>query len=122
MKRERKTRPSARPADAGSVQPLLWRAALILLVGILAYSNSLSGALIADDDATLVENKQIRELRMPEVLFPNRELPVAGRPLVNLSFAINYAIDGLNVRGYHVGNVTLHLMCALLLFGLVRRT
>jgi len=99
-----------------------WRAALILIVGILAYSNGLSGAMIADDDATLVENKQIRELRLPGVLFPSRELPVAGRPLVNVSFAINYALDGLNVRGYHVGNVALHLLSALLLFGLVRRT
>ena len=56
------------------------------------------------------------------MLFPPRELPVAGRPFVNLSFAINYAIGGLDVRGYHLTNIAIHLTCALLLFGLMRRT
>src|SRR5206468_3019554 len=51
-----------------------------------------------------------------------RELPTAGRPLVNVSFAINYALGGLNVVGYHVLNVALHVLCALLIFGIVRRT
>src|SRR5262249_22313291 len=55
-------------------------------------------------------------------LQPPRETPVAGRPLVNLSFAINYAIGGLNETGYHVLNIGLHIGCALLLFGIVRRT
>ena len=55
-------------------------------------------------------------------LHPDRELPVAGRPLVNLSFAINYALSGLNTFGYHVVNVGLYLLCALLIFGVVRRT
>ena len=56
------------------------------------------------------------------MLAPERELPTAGRPLVNLSFAINYAVGGLDVRGYHVVNIAIHLVCALLVFGIVRRT
>ena len=47
---------------------------------------------------------------------------MAGRPLVNASFAINYAIGGLDTSGYHAVNVGFHLMCALLIFGVVRRT
>ncbi len=56
------------------------------------------------------------------MFFPPRELPVAGRPFVNLSFAIDYAIGGLDVRGYHLTNIAIHLACALLLFALIRRT
>ena len=56
------------------------------------------------------------------MLTPRRELPTAGRPLVNLSFAINYAFGGLDVRGYHLVNLALHLLCGLLVFGIVRRT
>jgi hypothetical protein len=56
------------------------------------------------------------------VLHPERERPVAGRPLVNASFAINYAIGGLNTRGYHAVNLAIHLAAALLVFGIVRRT
>jgi hypothetical protein len=56
------------------------------------------------------------------VLSPPRATPVAGRPLVNLSFALNYALGGLDVRGYHLFNVGIHLLAALILFGIVRRT
>jgi tetratricopeptide (TPR) repeat protein len=41
---------------------------------------------------------------------------------VNLSFAVNYALGGLDVRGYHLVNVGIHVLCGLLVFGLVRRT
>jgi Flp pilus assembly protein TadD len=47
--------------------------------------------------------------------------PLAGRPLVSFSFALNYAADGLNVRGYRIVNVALHVACALLLFAIVAR-
>ena len=41
---------------------------------------------------------------------------------MNLSFALNYAAGGLDPWGYHVTNVFIHVMVALVLFGLVRRT
>ena len=43
-------------------------------------------------------------------------------PIVNLTFAINYAADGLEVRGYRLTNLAIHLLAAVTLFGLVRRT
>jgi protein O-mannosyl-transferase len=90
----------------------------------LIYWNSLSAPFTFDDGPSIVDNTQIRQLwPLSQALSPPREgQPVAGRPLVNLSFAINYATGGLNVRSYHVGNVMLHVLCALLLFGVVRRT
>jgi len=96
--------------------------AIIVLAGVLAYANSFSGPFIADDEATVVENTSIRDLRSTGVLFPPREVPTAGRPIVNVSFAINYALGGMSVRGYHVTNLAIHLLCAVVLFGLVRRT
>ena len=48
----------------------------------------------------MVQNPDIRELaRLDRVLSPRRDSPVAGRPLVNLSFAIDYALSGLDVTG-----------------------
>ena len=95
---------------------------MIVLAGACAYWNSLSGPFIFDDQLSVVANPQIRRLYASSVLFPERELPVAGRPVVNVSFAINYALGGLDVRGYHAWNVATHLLCALLLFGIIRRT
>jgi protein O-mannosyl-transferase len=126
----RRTRPSKKKVRSAepqaSVAPptgLWWRAALIVVVGALTYSNSLAGPFILDDQSTIVENRQIRELaRLSSVLVPEENSSMGGRPIVNLSFAINYAIGGLSVPGYHIGNLAIHLVCALLAFGLVRRT
>jgi tetratricopeptide (TPR) repeat protein len=94
-----------------------------VLVGVLAYANSLTGAFVLDDQSTIVDNQQIREWWSPSsVLAPEANTAIAGRPIVNLSFAANYAAGGLDVRGYHVMNIAIHLACALLAFGVVRRT
>src|SRR6185295_8882747 len=97
-----------------SLTALGWRGGLIALVGLLAYSNGLTGPFILDDVRSIVENQQIRAWwDLPGLLVSERELPVAGRPLVNASFAINYALGALDVRGYHLWNVAVHLCCGL---------
>ena len=99
------------------------RAAVIVAAGIIVYSNSLAAPFIFDDLRTILNNQQIRRLSPLSVpLSPPPETPVAGRPLVNLSFALNYAAGELNPRGYRLTNLTIHLLGALTLFGLVRRT
>ena len=109
----------ASPAASG----IGWRAAVIALAVALTYANSLRGPFVIDDQASIVQNEQIRDLSRPgAVLLPESESPVAGRPLVSLSFALNYAANGLDVGGYHIVNVALHLACAILAFGLIQRT
>ncbi len=94
-----------------------------MLAGVLVYGNSLSSPFLFDDQNSILENTTIRRLWPPSVpLDPPRETPVARRPLVNLSFAVNYAIGGLDVTGYRLGNLAVHLLAALTLFGIVRRT
>jgi Flp pilus assembly protein TadD len=89
----------------------------------IAYATSLSGPFLYDDQIAIVKNAQIRTLSPLTVpLSPPRDTPVAGRPVVNLSLAVNYAIGGLDVTSYHVTNVALHVLVALVLFGVVRRT
>jgi len=100
-----------------------WRAAVILAAIVAVYANSIGGPFVLDDQASVVQNPDIRNLgRLDRVLSPRPDSPVAGRPLVSLSFAIDYAIGGLDVAGYHVVNVAWHVACAWLLFGIVRRT
>ena len=112
--------PSAPPRR---VDPRIWLgAAALVLLGALAYANSLAGVFIIDDYYTIVDNPDIR---MPLSASLARsswgESAVLGRPLVALTFAINYSLHGLDVAGYHIGNMAVHLLCALVLFGLVRR-
>src|SRR5947207_5914480 len=96
---------------------------LVVAAGALTYGNSTAGPFIFDDLTAIRQNDTIRHLwPISRALSPPRETPVAGRPVVNLSLAVNYAVGGLDVTGYHVGNIALHVACALILFGLVRRT
>jgi hypothetical protein len=125
--RSRKTKRRRPGADAVAEARSTRRTRLMLhaglaLAGSLAYLNSLRQPFMFDDVTAIVDNEQIRRLADVGVLLPERERPVAGRPLVNLSFAINYALGGLNVVGYHVWNVVLHVLCGMLLFAVVRDT
>jgi tetratricopeptide (TPR) repeat protein len=98
-------------------------AAVIVVAGFIAYWNGLSTPFLFDDETGVVRNQQIREVwPLDEALSPPAETPVARRPLVNLTLAINYAFSGLQTRGYHITNLLIHLLAALTLFGIVRRT
>lgn len=112
-----------RPSPARAIRTGRLYPALIVISALLVYANSLSSPLLFDDRVTILENGSIRDLRNPvAVLSPDRELPVAGRPLANLTFALNYAAGGEAVAGYRIVNLALHVGCALLLYSIVRRT
>lgn len=67
-------------------------ALLIVLAGTLVYANSLHGPFIFDDHRSIVDNPSIKELwPLTRVLQSHLQSPVAGRPVANLSLAINYA-------------------------------
>jgi Flp pilus assembly protein TadD len=102
----------------------MWlRMLLLIAAGAAAYSNSFGNAFLFDDVPQIVGNPSIRVLMpLTSVAFPPPGSPVTGRPVVNLTLAVNYALGGLQVEGYHVMNLTLHLVAALLLFALLRRT
>jgi tetratricopeptide (TPR) repeat protein len=99
-------------------------AALIVAAIFVAWSNSLPAPFVLDDHDSITRNASIRAMWPPEWLTPPATSgeTVSGRPVLNLSFALNRALLGDDVRGYRAVNVLLHAMAALVLFGIVRRT
>lgn len=96
---------------------------LLALAALLVYSNNYQGEFIFDDFAAIVTNPGVHALSpVGPLLKPAADSPLAGRPLAAISFALNYAVGGLDVTGYHLVNNLIHLLSALLLFGLVRAT
>ncbi len=93
---------------------------VLAAVALATYWNALRAPFVWDDDIAVTTNRSIHE--MATSIDPPIETPVAGRPLVNLSLAMNYAIGALDTTGYHVVNLAIHVVAALLLFGIVRRT
>jgi protein O-mannosyl-transferase len=95
-------------------------AATLAAVGFAIYWNSLPAPFTFDDDHAIVINEQIRHLAT-SVSPTEQGSPLAGRPLVSLTFAVNYALGGLEVGGYRLFNIAIHVVNALLLFGVVGR-
>jgi protein O-mannosyl-transferase len=101
-----------------------WRSAVLLVAAVvLCYWNSLGAPFLFDDDGAVVKNPTIRHLTSLDVLNPPANgSTTTNRPVVNLSFAVNYALSGERVWSYHALNVAIHALAALALLGIVRRT
>ena len=96
---------------------------IVVAVGVAIYAGSFDGPFIYDDVPSIVENPAIHELWPPRYLvFAPPQSTLVSRPLVGATLALNYAAGAEQVRGYHAANLAIHLCCALLLMGLVRRT
>ena len=127
-------------------------AAAIAAAGWAAYANSFAGQFVIDDHIQIVNSPRVSQLGTIQeyVRKPNGEVASGpdGRPLtrrtwpalanprpvVTFSLAANYALGRLahdrlgwgtgplDEWGYHAVNLAVHLLAALVLFGLLRRT
>lgn len=89
--------------------------AAVVAAGLVAYANSLCGPFIFDDG-------HIREDPRFERFLPFTVTADTSRPIAALSLAFNVALSGMDVRGFHLTNLAIHLLCGVLLFGIVRNT
>jgi tetratricopeptide (TPR) repeat protein len=109
----------------------LWLAAFAISASV-AFSSALRAPYVFDDHPAVRQNASIRQLLPLSVpLSPPRNTAVAGRPVVNVSLAINQAINqalgvdpsGPNATlGFHLGSLLIHFVTGLLLFAIIRRT
>lgn len=100
-------------------------AAVLALAALAAYANTFRAPFIFDDTTGIVGNPTIRHLGdLKAVLFPavGRGLTEGGRPVLNLSLALCYAVSGTRVWSYHALNLLVHILAGLTLFGILRRT
>jgi len=105
-----------------------WRAgATIVLVCLLCYANSFRGSFHFDDFHSLVDNPGIRTLaNVPRFfadpgLFSGDADKAMYRPVLLLTYALNYALGEYQVRGYHFVNLALHALCSLLVWLVSKR-
>ena len=89
---------------------------LITVIG-LVYGNTFLNAFHFDDFPSILEKPWIRGLdKIPQFLFSFFQ-----RPLVILSFNINYAISEFGVWSYHLFNIMFHVLATLLVYQLTHR-
>ena len=107
-------------------QSSVWTRAIpliLVLATIAVYHNSLGGVFLFDDQNSIRDNPHIRALWPPGlVLSAPPDASIVRRPVVSASLALNYAFGELEERGYHIANIAIHALVALVLFGVIRRT
>ncbi len=95
---------------------------LFLIVVLIAHGRSLRGDLVMDDIGSIVDNDSIHSLSSPSsVIFGGQYTTVSGRPLLNATLALNYALSGTRPEGYRLFNYGVHAATAFVLFSLLRR-
>lgn len=99
---------------------------LIPIFGMLAYSNTFHAPFQWDEAAFIEKNPIVKDLSY--FLETSRAKgfeyypALKGRYIGYLTFALNYKLHGLDVTGYHVVNIVIHILNALLVYLLVALT
>jgi len=99
---------------------------IIAAITLLVYYDSFNNGFVYDDYPFLVENPSVRKLDMKSILADFTEMTSVSsdeklardvwRPLMTLSFALDYRLWKLNARFYHIENVFFHIANAILVY------
>ena len=90
---------------------------ILSLLIMLVYGNTILNSFHFDDIPSILEKPWIRGWdKIPQFIFS-----VFQRPLVILSFNLNYTISEFEVWSYHVFNICFHIIASLLVFKFVQQ-
>jgi tetratricopeptide (TPR) repeat protein len=93
---------------------------LIVLVAFLAYLPSINGGFVLDDNLFLAKNELIRASDGLRKLWCTTD-PVDYWPVTYTTFWFEWRLWGSNPAGYHVSNLILHVIEALLIWLILRK-
>lgn len=86
--------------------------AAIILGVVLCYHHTLDVPFVFDDRTSIVENQKLTDLSN----FYSLKNIRAQRPLTDFTFALNYHFGELDVMGYHLINIFIHIFASLLVY------
>ncbi|MDD4902224.1 MAG: tetratricopeptide repeat protein [Patescibacteria group bacterium] len=95
---------------------------LFLIIGLAIYANSFGNQFFWDDDDVIVNNVYVQNFQLDKFFTQNEIAGAFGqisnywRPLLLVSFALDYKIWGLVPFGFHLTNTLLHILAAWLVF------
>jgi protein O-mannosyl-transferase len=93
---------------------------LPFFISIIVYLNCLQNSFVYDDDSTIINNYFVRHWSNLPALFTSKYFALSAeltyRPVVTLSYFIDYTFWHLNPLGYHLTNILLHAINSILVF------
>lgn len=96
------------------------RITLLLVVTVVVYANTLFNGFTMDDDPYILHNPAVTSPSWHGFFVPDQVTNLS-RPITFGSFALNWAIGGDHPFGYHLVNVLLNAIVALLLYLVLRK-
>lgn len=103
---------ATRPCPSAFNSPLV-HCMIIIVLCVIAYSNTFSVPFQLDDFNLIPNNPVVRDQ------YPFIKILSQARGVGLFTFALNYRLHGAEVPGYHIVNLIIHLANALLLYGLI---
>lgn len=95
---------------------------IISALTFLLYANVINGEFQFDDEKGIVDNIRIKDLRnFFKTIAPFSAL-TSGRPVTELTFALNYHFGRLDPLGYHIVNILLHIAVSILVYFFIMKT
>jgi tetratricopeptide (TPR) repeat protein len=97
---------------------------ILIIVGIIIYSNALTNQLFWDDNDGIINNAYIKDWQYLPNYFSENLIAGAGlssnywRPILLITYAIEWEIWGLWPPGYHLVSILVHILAGLLIFKL----
>ena len=88
---------------------------IIAALVLIAYANTFTASFHFDDNPSIIENSGIRHMNWDSVMGVLQGI----RPVVYLSIMINYQLSGLNVVGWHIFNIGVHIINSIFVYLLI---
>ncbi len=99
----------------------IWFAVAVVCLTLLAYAPAMTAGFIWDDDDYVINNDTLRDVDGLIRIWTDPSATPQYYPFVHTTFWLEYQTWGLTAAGYHVVNVFIHMLNALLLWQLCRR-
>jgi len=98
---------------------------ILSIISVIVFCNTLDNTFVYDDSVTIVKNNLIKSWKNFHTLFSFNYFILSGelsyRPLVTLSYFIDYSFWGANPGGFHLTNLLLQTINTVLFYIFLKR-
>jgi len=95
---------------------------ILIIIGFIVYGNTFVNEMVWDDYESIINNKYVHNWEHVPKYFSENLTAGSGisnnywRPLLLLTFSIDYQIAKLNPFVYHLQNIIWHILASVLVF------